>query len=73
VAQVLIPGLIGPYIGKTILRNAETIIGNDGTESFVPNANIFLGALVAAAILIPFLWRLYHEKNTKTTATDHTL
>ena len=65
VAQVLVPGLIGPYIGKTILRNAEKIVGNDGTESFIPNANIFLGAFVAAALLIPFLWRLYHEKKAK--------
>ena len=66
VAQVLIPGLIGPFIGKTILRNAETTIGNDGVESFIPNANIFLGALIAAAILIPFIWRLYHAKANET-------
>ena len=40
-------------IGKKILENAETIIGNDGTESFVPNANIFLAAAIAAVIIIP--------------------
>ena len=49
-AQVLIPGVIGPAIGAAILKNAEVIVGNDGTESFVPNANIFLGALL---VLIP--------------------
>ena len=40
--QVLIPGLIGPAIGAWVLRDAETVIGDDGTESFIPNANIFL-------------------------------
>ncbi|MBQ8408569.1 MAG: MFS transporter [Clostridia bacterium] len=50
-SQVLVPGVVGPFIGKTILSNAETIVNNDGTESFVPNANIFLGALVPIAAL----------------------
>ena len=51
-SQVLIPGLIGPYIGKTVLKNAEIIKGIDGTESFVPNKNIFLAALVPIIILL---------------------
>lgn len=55
VAQVLIPGIIGPAIGAWILRNAETVVGDDGTESFIPNANIFVGALVAAVVLFGFL------------------
>ncbi len=50
-SQVLVPGVIGPFIGKLILSNAEVILNNDGTESFVPNANIFLGALVPIALL----------------------
>ena len=54
-SQVLIPGIIGPMIGKKILENAETIIGNDGTASFVPNANIFLAAAVAAIFVLPML------------------
>ena len=54
-SQVLIPGLIGPYIGKTVLANAETVTGNDGTVSFVPNANIFLAALLVLAALVLFL------------------
>ena len=53
--QVLIPGLIGPAIGAWVLRNAETVIGDDGTESFIPNENIFLAALVAAVVLGLFL------------------
>ena len=50
-SQVLLPGIIGPFIGKTVLANAEKIVNNDGTESFVPNENIFLAALVPIAIL----------------------
>jgi len=54
-SQVLLPGIIGPFIGKTILANAETIVNSDGTESFVPNENIFLGALVPIALLVILL------------------
>ena len=45
-AQVLIPGVIGPYIGSFVLRNADTIVNGDGTLSFIPNANIFLAAFI---------------------------
>ncbi len=55
-AQVLIPGIIGPMIGKKILENAETIIGNDGTASFVPNANIFFAAAVVAILVLPLFF-----------------
>ena len=51
-AQVLIPGVIGPYIGSFVLRNAQTIVNGDGTTSFIPNANIFLAALVVGV----FIW-----------------
>ena len=51
-SQVLIPGVVGPYIGKAILANAEIIKNSDGTESFIPNENIFLAALVPAAIVL---------------------
>lgn len=51
-SQVLIPGVIGPYIGKTVLANAETIVNGDGTTSFVPNENIFLAAFVPAVIVL---------------------
>ncbi len=50
-SQVLIPGIVGPFIGKSVLANAETIMNNDGTESFVPNANIFAAALAAAVVV----------------------
>lgn len=53
-SQVLIPGIVGPMIGKKVLENAELIANNDGTTSFVPNANIFLAALVVVIFVLPF-------------------
>ncbi len=50
-AQVLIPGIIGPAIGARVLRDAEMIVNADGTESFLPNSNIFIAALGAAIVL----------------------
>ncbi len=47
VAQVLIPGLLGPAVGAAVLRNAETVLNADGTTSFIPNENIFLAAAIA--------------------------
>ena len=59
--QVLIPGIIGPAIGANILENAATIVGDDGTTSFIPNEKIFLGALIAILtvwiVLIPLFRR----------------
>ena len=71
VGQVLIPGVIGPAIGAAVLKNADTVIGDDGTASFIPNANIFLAALVALLALgavLPPLFRLL--KNRQATPTD---
>ena len=65
VGQVLIPGIIGPAIGAWVLRNAETVVNDDGTTSFIPNENIFLAALIAAvliwAVLIPTVRMLKKE------------
>ena len=55
VGQVLIPGIIGPAIGAAVLKNAELITNSDGTQSFIPNANIFLAALIAALCIAPVL------------------
>jgi hypothetical protein len=57
-SQVLVPGIVGPFIGKTVLANAEKIVNNDGTESFIPHAGIFLAALITlvplfAAVILP--------------------
>lgn len=66
VGQVLTPGIIGPYVGAQVLRNAQTIVNSDGTESFVPNENIFLAAFIAAlliwAVLVPIFRRTEREK-----------
>lgn len=59
VGQVLIPGVIGPAIGAAILRNADTIVNSDGTTSFIPNENIFLGALVALMVTFVALIPLF--------------
>lgn len=61
-AQVLIPGVIGPAIGAEILKGAATIVGDDGTTSFVPNENIFLGALIAAVFIWIVLIPLFRHK-----------
>ena len=50
--QVLLPGVIGPWIGELVLVDAERIVNNDGTESFVPSADIFLAALMVAAVVL---------------------
>ena len=51
IGQVLIPGIVGPAIGAWVLRDAEMVLNNDGTYSFLPNENIFLAAFVVAAAL----------------------
>jgi len=64
--QVLIPGVLGPAIGAAVLKNAETVVGDDGTVSFIPNKNIFLAAFVAGlvlwAALIPLFRMIKKEK-----------
>ena len=54
-SQVLLPGVIGPFIGKSVLANAKMTVNNDGTESFVPNENIFIAALAVIAVLAVLL------------------
>lgn len=51
IGQVFIPGLVGPAIGAFVLRNAEEITNSDGTVSFLPNAGIFLAALIVILFL----------------------
>ena len=63
IAQVFIPGLIGPFISARVLKNAEVIINSDGTSSFLPNQNIWLAALVVIIILAVVL--IYIERRKK--------
>lgn len=68
VGQVLIPGIIGPAIGAAVLKNAKTILNNDGTYSFIPNENIFLAALVAACfiwIVFMFVFRMIKSRKVE--------
>ena len=65
--QVLIPGVIGPFIGAKVLSGQDSMTGSDGTVSFIPNENIFLAALIVIILLIPFIVKLTHadRRNTK--------
>ena len=62
--QVFIPGVIGPFIGQSVLKNAELIYNSDGTTSFIPNTNIFLAAMIVIIILMIVL-ELIRRKGTK--------
>ncbi|MBO5327711.1 MAG: MFS transporter [Clostridia bacterium] len=60
VGQVLIPGIIGPWIAALVLKNAEKVTNDDGTQSFIPNRNVFLAALIAAVVCAAFLILVFH-------------
>ena len=62
IGQVFVPGLIGPAIGAWILRNAELILNNDGTTSFLPNADIFLGAAIPIVVLLIIMFVIKLKK-----------
>ena len=62
IGQVFIPGLIGPAIGAFVLRNAAEIVNSDGTVSFLPDANIFLAALVVLVLLFAVLFALRNSR-----------
>ena len=67
VAQVLVPGIVGPAIGAYVLRDAEKTVNSDGTESFIPNVSIFLAAAAVAVVvfvaLVPILKLKRGEKS----------
>ncbi len=69
IAQVLIPGVVGPAIGAAVLRNADTIRNSDGTTSFLPNSRIFLAALFVTMILasLLFVWCSKNRRPPETT------
>jgi len=67
-AQVLIPGVVGPAIGAAVLKNAATVLNDDGTASFIPNANIFLAAFAAGIaiwLVLAWLFRLLKKEETQ--------
>ncbi len=61
-SQVLVPGVVGPAIGKAVLANADMVQGNDGTYSFVPSADIFLAALIALVFVAPIVFLIFRKK-----------
>lgn len=65
-SQVFVPGIIGPKVGAWILRNADKIENSDGTYSFIPNENIFIGALVAAVVAMAVLLACNKLRKSKT-------
>ena len=67
IAQVLVPGVVGPAIGAAALKNAPTVTNSDGTTSFLPSNVIFITALAVAEVLavglvIGFAVSQKHEK-----------
>ena len=63
-AQVQIPGVVGPVIGAAVLKNAEVIVNDDGTTSFLPNKWIFLAALLVTGLLIGLVRLYYSHRKT---------
>ena len=59
IGQVLIPGVIGPAISAWALRNAKQIENSDGTFSFLPNRNIWIAAILTAAVVAVALKALF--------------
>lgn len=51
IAQVLLPGIIGPAIGAFVLRDAQLILNQDGTTSFLPHRGIWAAALAVLVVL----------------------
>lgn len=60
IGQVLIPGIIGPAIGAAVLSDAEIVVNNDGTTSFLPDERIFLAAFLAALCLLFILAAIFY-------------
>ncbi len=67
-SQVLLPGVIGPMIGRAVLQNADTVVGSDGLVSFVPSADIFLAALVPILLLLFAVLFFFRAKKPRTVA-----
>lgn len=61
-SQVLVPGVIGPFIGSLVLANAEMITNDDGTKSFIPNQFVFLAAAIAAIVALVLILILKNNK-----------
>lgn len=65
IAQVLIPGIVGPAIGAWVLRDAPQVLNSDGTYSFLPSADIFLAALIVVSALIVIMTGAFIARKEK--------
>ena len=65
ICQVMIPGVFGPMLGSLLLKNADVIINNDGTTSFIPNRMIFVGAFLVGIVLCFILNKIYLMMRTE--------
>ena len=65
-AQVLVPGIIGPYIGQAVLADAPLIENGDGTTSFVPSADIFLAAAAVLLLVLPLFFAVARRLRIRT-------
>ena len=65
IAQVFVPGLIGPAIGSAVLKNAEVIVNTDGTMSFLPNRSIWSAALAVIVVLCALLYLVSRRMDGK--------
>lgn len=61
IGQVLIPGILGPAIGAWVLRDAEMIVNQDGTTSFLPDRGIWAAAFVTGLILCAGLTGIFRS------------
>ncbi len=60
IGQVLVPGMIGPAIGAAVLHDADVVVNNDGTTSFIPDQRIFSAAFLAAVVLLLALAGIFY-------------
>ena len=65
IGQVFIPGLIGPAIGASVLKDAQVIINNDGTTSFLPNRSIWAASLIVILLLVLLLYMVSKRLSKK--------
>ena len=56
VSYVLIPMLIGPWIGSFVIRTTESIVGDDGVLVKVPTSSIFFASFLVTIILLVLAW-----------------
>lgn len=68
--MVLIPMLIGPWLGSALSGDSSTLVGGVTSEGFVPTSMIFLGAAIVGILTIIPLHFVY--KNIKTVYVDLT-